>query len=102
MDTDVKKKSDNYFNKLVKDDNHFNVGNFFLVVVTILSAALLIVPLGLLVEMWFNHTIATDLNGMAAYIVSITSLLGVGGATWGWTEHSRNKFNNGNSDNLEK
>ena len=36
---------DNYWNKLIKDDNHFNVGNFFTVVTTIIGLLLLLVPL---------------------------------------------------------
>lgn len=87
------KKSDNFFNKLVKDDNHYNVSNFFLVVLTLISILLLLVPLSLTLEMWFNHTIATDLSGMAAYIVAVCGLLGIGGGTFGWTEWSKQKYN---------
>ena len=43
--------------------------------------------------MWFNHTIATDLSGMASYIVAVCSLLGIGGGTFGWAEWSKQKYN---------
>lgn len=86
---------DNYWNKLIKDDNHFNVGNFFTVVTTIIGLLLLLVPLfALIIESWFNHTITTDLHGMAAYIVAVVGIFATGGFTHGWTEYSSNKFNN--------
>lgn len=90
---------DNYMNKLIKDDNNFNVGNFFLVATTIVGLLLLIVPLFVLsIEAWFNHTITTDLSGMASYIVAVCSIFTVGGLTHGWTSWSRNKFNSINTD----
>ena len=53
---------------------------------------LLMVPMSLLIEMLFNKTIVTDLNGMAAYILAVVSLLGIGGGTFGWVEWSKNKY----------
>lgn len=50
------------------------------------------VPMSLLIEMLFNKTIVTDLNGMAAYILAVVSLLGIGGGTFGWVEWSKNKY----------
>ena len=70
-----------------------NPSAFFLIATTIIGMLLLLVPLGLFVEMWFNHTIATDLNGMAAYIVAVVGIFTAGGLTHGWTEYSYNKFN---------
>lgn len=94
---DMPKES--YMNKLIKDDNNFNVGNFFLVATTIVGLLLLIVPLFVLtIEAWFNHTITTDLSGMASYIVAVCSIFTVGGLTHGWTSWSRNKFNSINTD----
>ena len=65
------KSTDSYMNKLIKSDNNVSVGNFFLVACTIVGLLLLLVPLFVLsIEAWFNHTITTDLSGMAAYIVA--------------------------------
>ena len=91
--------SDSYVNKLIKSDNNVSVGNFFLVACTIVGLLLLIVPLfALVIEAWFNHTITTDLNGMAAYIVAVCSIFTVGGLTHGWTSWSENKFKSINKD----
>ena len=91
--------SDSYVNKLIKSDNNVSVGNFFLVACTIVGLLLLAVPLfALVIEAWFNHTITTDLNGMAAYIVAVCSIFTVGGLTHGWTHWAENKFKAINKD----
>lgn len=84
--------SDSLFKKLIKDNNNYSVGNFFLIVLTMVAILLLMVPMSLLIEMLFNKTIVTDLNGMAAYILAVVSLLGIGGGTFGWVEWSKNKY----------
>lgn len=92
-------QSDSYMNKLIKDDNNISVGNFFLVATTIVGLLLLLVPLfSLVIEAWFNHTITTDLTGMASYIVAVCSIFTVGGLTHGWTNWAKSKFNNVNKD----
>lgn len=85
--------TDNILTKTMKDDNNYNPSVFFLIVTTIIGLLLLLVPLGLFVEMFYNHTITTDLNGMAAYIVSVVGIFAAGGLTHGWTEFSKNKYN---------
>ena len=93
------KSSDNYMNKLIKDDNNVNVGNFFLVACTVVGLLLLLIPLfTLTIEAWFNHTITTDLNGMAAYIIAVCSIFTVGGLTHGWTSWAKSKFESINKD----
>lgn len=87
------KASDNILIKTMKDDNNYNPSAFFLIVTTIIGILLLLVPLCLFIEMFYNHTITTDLNGMAAYIVSVVSIFAAGGLTHGWTEFSKNKYN---------
>ena len=85
-------KQDSLFKKLIKDNNNYSAGNFFLIVLTMVAILLLMVPMSLLIEMLFNKTIVTDLNGMAAYILAVVSLLGIGGGTFGWVEWSKNKY----------
>ena len=93
------KSTDNYVNKLIKSDNKVSVGNFFLVMTTIVGLLLLLVPLfALVIEAWFNHTTTTDLSGMASYIVAVCSIFTVGGLTHGWTSWSENKFKLINKD----
>lgn len=89
---------DSLFKKLIKDNNNYSVGNFFLIVLTMVAILLLMVPMSLLIEMLFNKTIVTDLNGMAAYILAVVSLLGIGGGTFGWVEWSKNKYSGDNTD----
>lgn len=93
-----KDKKDNFFIKLIKTDNNMSVSNFFLLATTIVGLVLLLVPMGLFIEFWFNHTIATDLTGMAAYIIAVCGVFSVGGITHGWTEWSSNKYNSMKDD----
>lgn len=91
--------TDSYMNKLIKSDNKVSAGNFFLVATTIVGLLLLLVPLFVLsIEAWFNHTITTDLSGMASYIVAVCSIFTVGGLTHGWTSWAENKFKSINKD----
>ena len=94
-------KQDSLFKKLIKDNNNYSVGNFFLIVLTMVAILLLMVPMSLLIEMLFNKTIVTDLNGMAAYILAVVSLLGIGGGTFGWVEWSKNKYSGDNTDSTD-
>jgi uncharacterized membrane protein len=77
----------NWVEKLIKNNSGVSSKNFFLVVVTFIGCILLIVPAIILVtEVIFTHTIATDLNGMAAYIGSVASLFATAGLTKAWSE----------------
>lgn len=61
--------------------------NFFLVIVTVIGALLLLVPvIILIIEAYCNHTIQTDLNGMAAYIGAVAGVFASAGITKAWSE----------------
>ena len=76
-----------WFNKLIRNNSGLSSKNFFLVIVTLIGCILLIVPaVTLCVESFFNHTIATDLNGMAAYIGAVAGLFATAGITKAWSE----------------
>lgn len=95
MSTNIKTKKDNYINKLIKTDNNYSVTGFFLIITIIVGTLLLIVPIvALTIEVWYNHTIATDLNGMASYITAVAGIFGSGGFTYALTKWSDNKYNN--------
>ena len=96
------KQQDSLFKKLIKDNNNYSVGNFFLIVLTMVAILLLLVPMSLLIEMFFHKTITTDLNGMAAYILAVVSLLGIGGGTFGWVEWSKNKYSSDAQDIIDR
>ena len=76
-----------YIGKLITNNTGVSSKNFFLVVVTIIGCILLMIPaIILLIEICFNHTISTDLNGMAAYIASVAAIFTSAGITKAWSE----------------
>lgn len=76
-----------YINKLITNNTGVSSKNFFLVIVTIIGCILLMIPaIILLIEICFNHTISTDLNGMAAYIASVAAIFTSAGITKAWSE----------------
>lgn len=76
-----------YFKSLVQNNSGVSSKNFFLVMVTIVGVMLLLVPvIVLLVEVFYNHTIATDLGGMASYIGAVAGVFASAGITKAWSE----------------
>lgn len=92
----------NLFSKLITNSNGYSVKNFFLLAVTIMSLLLMIpIPIAILIEVSYNHTIATDFGGMAAYITAIAGLMAAGGITKAWSEWSENKYTGRRSEDQE-
>ena len=86
----------NYIGKLVNNNTGVSSKNFFLVAVTLIGCLLLLVPVVLLlIEVCYNHTIQTDLNGLAAYIASVASIFASAGITKAWSE----KYEKSKDDN---
>jgi len=82
----------NYFNKLVSNNTGVSSKNFFLVTVTIAGIILLLIPaFVLIVEVIYNHTIKTDLSGMAAYVAAVAGIFASAGVTKAWSEKYENK-----------
>lgn len=80
-----------YIGKLIKNNTGVSSKNFFLVVVTIIGCILLIIPAIILaIEVFYNHTIATNLDGMAAYIASVAAIFTSAGITKAWSERYEN------------
>lgn len=76
-----------FLSKLIKNNTGVSSKNFFLVVVTIIGCILLIIPaIILIVEVFYNHTIATNLDGMAAYIAAVAAIFTSAGITKAWSE----------------
>ena len=86
---------DGWLKKLLdKNDSTVSSSSFYLVSVTIVGLLLLLVPMiVLVVEVIFNHTVQTDLNGMAAYISSVAALFATGGIVKGWISYNDSKTN---------
>lgn len=84
-----------YIDKLIKNNTGVSSKNFFLVAVTIIGLILLLVPAVLLiVEVIYNHTIATDLSGLAAYIGAVAAVFTSAGITKAWSEKYERKDSN--------
>lgn len=84
-----------FLNNLVKNNTGVSSKNFFLVSVTIIGLVLLLIPaVVLMVEVIYNHTIQTDLNGLAAYIAAVAGVFVSAGITKAWSEKYENKKNN--------
>lgn len=82
----------NYISKLISNNTGVSSKNFFLVAATIIGLILLLVPAVLLiVEVCYNHTIQTDLNGLAAYIASVAGIFASAGITKAWSEKYEKK-----------
>ena len=77
----------NFFSKLVQQNSGYSSKSFFLVLVTLIGTLLLAVPIfTLCIEAWYNHTITTDLNGVAAYIAAVAAVFTSVGLTKVWSE----------------
>ena len=77
----------NFFSKLVQQNSGYSSKSFFLVLVTLIGTLLLAVPIfTLCIEAWYNHTISTDLNGVAAYIAAVAAVFTSVGLTKVWGE----------------
>ena len=90
----LKKKKDGFMTKLLKEDTNVSMMNFFLLAVLGVGVILLFVPvIGMLVDIWFNHTITIDLTGLSAYVAAVAGIFAAGGLSSAWTEFSYSKFN---------
>lgn len=82
----------NWLSQLIRNNTGVSSKNFFLVSVTIIGLILLIVPAILLItEIIYNHTIRTDLDGLAAYIAAVAGVFASAGITKAWSEKYEKK-----------
>lgn len=83
----------NFLKKLIANNTGISSKNFFLVVVTFIGCLLLLVPVfALSIEVFFTHTIASSLEGFAAYIGAVASLFATAGLTKAWSEKYEHKI----------
>lgn len=79
------------------DDNSVSPSTLFMLILTIIGCVLLTVPaIALILEAFHNHTITTDLNGMASYVCSITTLFTAAGITKAWSSWANYKYSSKN------
>lgn len=83
----------NFFVKLITNGSGYSSKSFFLVLVTIIGTLLLAMPIFILsIEAWYNHTIATNLSDMAAYIAAVAGVFTSVGLTKVWGEKYERKL----------
>lgn len=78
-----KKHKKNFFKRLVdKNDTTVAVSSVLVLSMLFIGLLLLALPIYILViEAWFNHTITTDLNGLATYITAVSAIFATAGIT---------------------
>ena len=91
----MKKKRKGWFTRLFDmNDTTVSASTVFLMITSMIALILLLVPaVALLIEVFYNHTIATDLSGMAQYIAAVCGIFASGGILKGWTNYSNYRFN---------
>jgi len=96
-----------FFGRMLdKNDTSVALSSIIVLLLIGVGLLLLLVPMFILViEAWYNHTITTDLNGMAAYIGAVTAIFVTAGSIkvgihWsdGKTERSRLEYESSNCD----
>lgn len=75
------------------EDTTVSASTVFLLITSIVAIILLLVPAVVLItEVCYNHTIATDMSGMAEYIAAVAGIFASGGILKGWTNYSSYRF----------
>ncbi|MBO4691061.1 MAG: hypothetical protein J5621_09350 [Paludibacteraceae bacterium] len=90
-----KKKQKGWIARLVDmNDTSVSASTVYLLITSAVAIFLLLVPaIILLDEVAHNHTIATDISGIAEYIVAVAGIFASGGILKGWTNYSNYRFN---------
>ena len=90
-----KKKRKNWLSRLFDmDDQTVSASTVFLFLTSFIALFLLLVPaIAMLIEVYFNHTIASDISGMAEYIAAVCGIFASGGILKGWTNYTNYRFN---------
>lgn len=81
-----KSRKRTWFGRLMdKEDTSTSMSSFIIFVILTVAVILLLLPaFALGIEAWFNHTVSSDINGWAAYIGAVCSLIvTVCGFKWG-------------------
>lgn len=96
----IKAKEKGFFRKLMdKNDPEVATSNFFIISLLGIGLVLLAVPVFILIiEAWNNHTITTDLNGMASYIMAVAAIFTSAGITKIGIHYTDNKFSESDSN----
>lgn len=75
------------------NDESVSSTSVFLFIITFIGLLLLIVPAVILcVELYYNHTVLTDMSAIASYITAVATLFASGGITKAWSNYSNYKY----------
>jgi len=90
-----------FFNRLLdKSDTSVALSSIIILLLVSVGVLLLLVPIFVLcIEAWYNHTITTDLNGIATYIGAVTTIFVTAGSIkvgihWSDNKNERLKMEN--------
>ena len=87
-------KKDGFFTKLLKEDTNVSAMNFFLMCTLAVGVILLFIPaVGMLVDIWFNHTMTINMADLSMYIGAVAAIFASGGLSSAWTEFAYSKYN---------
>jgi len=89
-----RKNKETFFQKLIKEDTNVSMMNFFLMSTLAVGVILLFVPvIGMLVDIWFNHTMTINMSDLAVYVGAVAGIFAAGGLSSSWTEYAYSKYN---------
>ena len=87
------RKKDTFMEKLIKEDTNVSMMNFFLLATLAVGVILLFVPvIGMLVDIWFNHTMTINMSDLAVYVGAVAGIFAAGGLSSSWTEFAYSKY----------
>ena len=89
-----KKTKKSFFRRLLdKNDTTTSLSSCLIVLIMMMaSLLLLLVVFSIGIEAWYNHTVASDINGWSLFVGAITTLIGTAaGLKWG-INHTDRKF----------
>ena len=91
----TKRKKKTWLSRLFDmEDTTVSASTVFLFLTSAIALFLLLVPaVAMLIEVYFNHTIASDISGMAQYIAAVCGIFASGGILKGWTNYTNFRFN---------
>ena len=90
-----KKKRKGWLSRLFDmEDSTVSASTVFLFLTSFIALFLLLSPaIAMLIEGGYNHTIASDISGMAEYIAAVCGIFASGGILKGWTNYTNYRFN---------
>lgn len=93
-----------WFSRLLDmNDETVSASTVFLILTSMVALLMLLVPvIGMIVDIWCNHTITMNMSDMAAYMASAAGIFTAGGILKGWTNYSNYRFNKPTDNILEE